>query len=383
MRSAILKSLGALSGLAILLLILFIPSLPNLAIISMLLCLVGFAYVGTVSLAMNSAEREEGIKKFQQLRRERIRGIANDILHPEQNLGDASLMTLERDRDTYKLLSDAAFQGGNFQQLMQNINQNISSPDNNPVSFVSLPPFAKRALKSELDRLLDVQLTAEPEDNATIVGIGGIFGIIGGLGIAEALITYFGSLAVNGTSTSTSLFQIVNIDWSYTYRIVGFLAMILPFIHGFIITITAKWYHEPITDTYHFRLALVFFIAVLIHTVLFFLLAEYVEKVSFYILYLWSIFIFNILWLLIQSALTYEILKRTDTFLHEWIIINFITVAYLSVFVFAYPSLLGDNSATTAGKDVCLNLQIALVLVIRTVSDYTVGWKKVYNKETK
>jgi hypothetical protein len=79
-------------------------------------------------------------------------------------------------------------------------------------------------------------------------------------------------------------------------------------------------------------------------------------------------------------------MKRNDTFLLEWITLNFITVAYLSVFIFAYPSLLHadcSNKNDIVCHDVYLNLQIALVLIFRTVCDYTVGWKKVYNTETK
>jgi hypothetical protein len=340
--------------------------------IAMFLCLFGYEYVVIASLLADSADRERAIKKVEQLRRERRSEIVNDILNPNQNLREASRMTLKR--EAYKLQADAELEGENLQRIQQDIK--------NPVNFANLRPLAKTALENEADRLLDLPLKAEPENNAVIVGIGGIFGIISGFGISEALSDYFLSLHVNVAPTFTSLYQIVTIDWSYTYRIVGFLATIIPFIHGFIVTLTAKWYHDPITDMYHFRLAFLFFIAIIIHTVLFFLLAVNVKNVSVYILYLWSILVFNILWLLIQSALTYGILKRTDTFLHEWIILNFITVAYLSVFVFAYPSLLEAKSNDTVGQDVYLNLQIVLVLIIRTISDYTVGWRKIYNIQT-
>lgn len=88
---------------------------------------------------------------------------------------------------------------------------------------------------------------------------------------------------------------------------------------------------------------------------------------------------FNVIWLLVQLGLTYHVLERTDTFLLEWVIMNFKTAAYLSVFVFAYPGLL-DLSTDAVDKDQYLNFQIAFVLVLRTVSDYVVGWRKVYNK---
>jgi hypothetical protein len=373
-KPSVVKSLGALAGLTVFILILAIPSLPILPVISMSLCLAGFAYVAITSLWMNGTDREELTRKIGQLREDRLSEIVNNILNPHLDLEEASSTTLKRDSD--KLQADAILQGANLQHIKRDIK--------NPTTFTNLQPLAQVALKTEADRLLDLpsKPEPEPEDNAVIVGIGGIFGIIGGLGIAEALINYFGSLHVDLHTIVTSLTQIVTIDWASTYRITGFLATIIPFIHAFIVILTAKWYHNQITNIYHYRLAFLFFIAVIIQTLLFFLLALNVKDVAVYILYLWSIFIFNILWLLIQSALTFRILKRNDTFLHEWVIINFITVAYLSVFVFAYPSLLGGNSSGV-GKNEYLNFQIVLVLVFRTVADYTVGWKKVYNKETK
>lgn len=372
-KREVVKSLGALAGIAIFIIILSSPSLSDLPIISMLICIGGFAYVAIQSVRMYNADKDEAIKKFEKLRSDRLSEISNNIQNPTGNLTKASRMTLQR--NATKLQANAEREGENFELIEESIK--------NPKSFKTLPKLAQSTLKNEAIRLSQLPLKAEPEDNAIIVGIGGIFGIISGLGISEALATYFGSLIVNTSATFTSLIQIVTIDWAYTYRIAGFLAIIIPFIHGFIVTLTAKWYHNTITDIYHFRLAFLFFIAVIIHTVLFFLLALNVQNIPVYILYLWSILIFNILWLLIQSALTYGILKRTDTFIHEWITLNFITVAYISVFIFAYPNLLQPNSNVTVGQDAYLNLQIALVLIFRTVCDYTVGWKKVYNKETK
>jgi hypothetical protein len=372
-KREVVKSLGALAGIAIFIIILSSPSLSDLPIISMLICIGGFAYVAIQSVRMYNADKDEAIKKFEKLRSDRLSEISNNIQNPNGNLTKASRMTLQR--NAIKLQANAERAGENFELIEESIK--------NPNSFKTLPNLAQSTLKNEAIRLSQLPLKAEPEDNAIIVGIGGIFGIISGLGISEALATYFGSLVVNTSAIFTSLIQIVTIDWAYTYRIAGFLAIIIRFIHGFIVTLTAKWYHNTITDIYHFRLAFLFFIAVIIHTVLFFLLALNVQNIPVYILYLWSILIFNILWLLIQSALTYGILKRTDTFIHEWITLNFITVAYISVFIFAYPNLLQSNSNVTVGQDAYLNLQIALVLIFRTVCDYTVGWKKVYNKETK
>jgi hypothetical protein len=360
-RADLKKGLAALSGLAIFLLILFIPSLPYLPIISMLLCLTSFGYIVTVSLSTSKTERTRE-QKFADRKLIRSSILANDMLNPDENLSQASRQTLRREAHKGSIEEDVG----------------------NAVNFRNLQPPTKKALENEVDRLLDpsLQETPEkPEDRAVIIGIGAIFAIINGLGISEALLEYFNSLVVNINSTfQDSLTQIVTLDLPYTYRILGFLATIIPFIHGFVLTVSTKWYYNAIRKEYHLRLAFLFFIAVFIHTVLFYLLAVNVEDISRYILFLWTILLFNILWLPCQSALTYSILGRTDAFLHEWIVLNFNTMAYLSVFIFAYPDLLKIDN--TVGNDEYLNLQITLVLILRTASDYIVGWRKIYNKQT-
>jgi hypothetical protein len=354
-RTDVEKGLAALFGLAIFLLILFIPSLPYLPIISMLLCLISFGWIVTVSLLTSKNERMRE-QKFADRKLIRSSILANDMLNPDQNLTEVSRQTLRRE----------AHRVGKA------------------VKFRNLQPVEKQALENEVDRLLDPSLKEtpeKPEDRAVIIGIGAIFAIINGLGISDALFEYFNSLVVNINSTfQNSLTQIVTLDLPYTYRILGFLVTIIPFIHGFVLTVSTKWYYNAIRKEYHLRLAFLFFIAVFIHTVLFYLLAVNVEDISRYILFLWTILLFNILWLPCQSALTYSILGRTDAFLHEWIILNFNTVAYLSVFIFAYPDLLKTHN--TVGNDEYLNLQITLVLILRTASDYIVGWRKIYNKQT-
>src|SRR6058998_3625512 len=114
-KTSVVKSLGALSGLAIFILILFIPSLAMLPKIAMFLCLFGYEYVVIASLLADSADRERAIKKVEQLRRERRSEIVNDILNPNQNLREASRMTLKR--EAYKLQADAELEGENLQRI--------------------------------------------------------------------------------------------------------------------------------------------------------------------------------------------------------------------------------------------------------------------------
>ena len=64
----------------------------------------------------------------------------------------------------------------------------------------------------------------------------------------------------------------------------------------------------------------------------------------------------NSAWLAIQSIITKARLKRTDTFLREWILLNFNTAAFLSIFIFAYADLLLNDN--TVHDDLILNIQI-------------------------
>jgi hypothetical protein len=85
----------------------------------------------------------------------------------------------------------------------------------------------------------------------------------------------------------------------------------------------------------------------------------------------------NTPWLAFQAFLTMKKLKRADVFLYGWIIINFNTLAFLSVFV-VLPSSMFLNNANTS-KDLIINGLILIVLVARTIADYKIGWTELYN----
>jgi hypothetical protein len=319
------KFLAAIFGLAIIILVIVNPAPTNLPIISFVLCVISFGYIVYTSIAAgNKSQKQLSIFEKIETRKKEIR------------------QDLDKARDSATLL-----------------------------------PATMETLAKEVHRLEAPMQREIPEDNPLIVGIGAIYGLVNSLGISEALTGYFKSLSVNH-ALQFSLLGIVTLDIPYTFRLLGFFATIIPFIHGFILMLTIKWYHNPVKDTYHLRVAFFFFISVFIHTVLFYLLAVNLDDISLYLLLLWTIMLVNTTWLVIESATTRYILDRTETFLIEWIFLNFNTAAFLSVFIFAYPPILQHHTSVTG--DININILIALVLIFRTVVDYIVGWRKVYNK---
>jgi hypothetical protein len=240
---------------------------------------------------------------------------------------------------------------------------------------------AEKLLRIEIDRLK--HLTVEEEENPSImIGITGIYGIINGIGISDALINYFGTLGteINARFMNTPFYlpMIFAVELPYTLRLIGFLATFLPFIHGAILSLTTQWYYDPITKKYHFGIAFAFLIGIFVHSALFLFLGTHLIDISFFILILWIIMSSNTIWLIIQAIATHLKLERTDIFLQEWIILNFNTAAFLSVFVFTFQNLFSDNDILS--KNEFLNVVIIAVLLARSLADYIVGWREIYNK---
>ncbi len=232
------------------------------------------------------------------------------------------------------------------------------------------------------------------ESPAVILGAGGIYGIIMGMGISDALTNYServsngitGQLnstiishSTNSTTLPNSILELTAgtpFDLAYAFRLVGFLVTIVPFVHGAILTFSNRWYRD--TDGKdHFGLSLVFFIVAFVQTVIFLFVALNIEDGTLFVLFLFILLLLNLLWVPIQTKLTTSYLERNDIFLNEWAILNFNTMAFVLVFLLAGPMLIygprgiDDNS--------WLNLLIFLVLLFRTVADYAIGWRKIYN----
>jgi hypothetical protein len=205
------------------------------------------------------------------------------------------------------------------------------------------------------------------ESPAVILGMGGLYAVVNGLGITEALTKYADSL---GGSFADLL--------PYSLRLITFLVTIVPFIHGFILTFSNRWYYDAESNTTHYEWAFVFFIVVFFQTVLLFFAAVNVQHFELFFFMLWSLTIFNAPWLCVQI---YYILKDkiniVNVFPKQWIILNFNTAAFLSILVFA-----GDQLPTAAQRDVfiIINALILLVLLCRSIADYMVGWKDLYNR---
>jgi hypothetical protein len=101
------------------------------------------------------------------------------------------------------------------------------------------------------------------------------------------------------------------------------------------------------------------------------------ENIALFFLYLFGVMILNTVWIPIQTALT----KRYETkniFGNEWAILNFNTLAFILIFVYAIPSLI--TGTQNIGNDPWVNFLILVILFSRSLSDYAVGWKMVYNR---
>jgi hypothetical protein len=221
-----------------------------------------------------------------------------------------------------------------------------------------------------------------PEESpAVMLGASGIYSIVFGLGIVDALNKYaefLNTIRVAVLNAPMDILGAYDSGLSYTFRLLGFLVTIIPFIHGALLMFSWRWYFNKGKNTYHFGLAFIFFIFAFIHTVLFFFVALNIPDTSLFLLILWIIMIVNIGWLLCQVKIARKYLGRNEYFLTPWILINTSTFVFLTMFILAPPGLLADDRNTS--DDLWLNVLILVILVARSVVDYLVGWKSLYNK---
>jgi hypothetical protein len=206
------------------------------------------------------------------------------------------------------------------------------------------------------------------------------------LGITDALAKYADSLGnrmtqylSNTTDRLAWIFWLAIEDLSLnTVRLLAFLVTIIPFIHGFILTFSNRWYYDSINQKFRYFWAFIFFIAVSVQTIFFFFAALNVDRIELFILSLWSLMVVNTVWLPIQSFIMKEQINIRNIFPKQWIILNFNTLTFLSVFALApYEPLRG---AQDIANNPLLNILILSVLLARSIADYTVGWNALYNR---
>ncbi len=228
-----------------------------------------------------------------------------------------------------------------------------------------------------------------------ILGASGIYGIVIGLGIGDALskyierttssvVNYFANntsinqtlgLFTNSTNYPLSIMPILQLNPAETFRLAGFLFTIIPFIHGTILMFSKKWYLDT-SGKSHYLLALVFFTVVFVLTILFYFIALNISDTAFFIFSLWLVMGFNSVWLVIHGKLTKAVLKKQYLVRREWIFLNLNTFAFLSVFLFSSPNLLSINHFV--GNDSLLNFIILMVLFSRILTDYVSSWEQFY-----
>jgi TRAP-type uncharacterized transport system fused permease subunit len=110
----------------------------------------------------------------------------------------------------------------------------------------TLPNTPAERLTQDVDKLEEEW---DPDESpAVMLGANGVYGIVYGLGITDALGEYARWLSAIGTRLSLS----IPLDWlgilvtslPNTYRLLGFLVTIIPFIHGAVLMFSYKWYYD-------------------------------------------------------------------------------------------------------------------------------------------
>lgn len=221
------------------------------------------------------------------------------------------------------------------------------------------------------------------ESPAVMLGANGLFSIVYGLGVTDALTGYAKWLNDLGKGMSSvvslDLIGILGMSVPYTFRLIGFLVTIIPFIHGTVLMFSNKWYYDKLEDKYHFGVAFIYFIVAFTHAILFFFVTLNILETSRFLLILWIIMFLNILWLCIQIPIQKKILKKSKNyFLPQWALINFNALAFLTIFVFAPPSNFSGKDGIDSNY--WYNLFILIILIARSVIDYYVGWDTLYNR---
>ncbi len=237
-----------------------------------------------------------------------------------------------------------------------------------------------------------------------VLGANGIYGIVIGLGISDALLKYvekitgtadkpgtIGNFFANNTAINQTMgyftnitnytlipFSIISIsllNLPETFRLAGFLFTIIPFIHGTILMFSKKWYLDTKSNPHYF-VALLFFIVVFIITIMYYFIAVNILEPAFFIFSLWLVMAFNSGWLVVYSKIIKWKLKKQYLVRREWVLLNLNTLAFLSVFLFASPNLLSIKHIV--GDDILLNFLIMVILFARVLTDYIIFWQEYY-----
>jgi hypothetical protein len=173
------------------------------------------------------------------------------------------------------------------------------------------------------------------EENLTlpqILGTGGIYGIVFGLGVTNAIEKYIdrtsGAIAnyfanhtainqtlgvfTNSTNYVPSIVPILQLNLPETFRFAGFLFTIIPFIHVTILMFSKKWYLDTDSNPHYF-VALLYFIVVFIITIMYFFVALNILDTAFFIYSLWLVMAFNSMAFCLQQDNKVEVEERISS----------------------------------------------------------------------
>lgn len=235
------------------------------------------------------------------------------------------------------------------------------------------------------------------EPNLTVpelLGTGGIYGIILGLGIFEALgkyvektttgmVNYFNNTAINqsignftnSTNITLSIAPILQSNLPEALRLSGFLFTLIPFVHGTMLMFSKKWYHDTKYEPHYF-VALIYFIVVFVITIMYLFIAVNIMDSAFFLYSLWILMAFNSVWLVVYGKILKSKLKKQFLIHREWIFLDLNTLAFLSVFLFASPNLLSINKIVES--DSAINFLIFIILFSRALTGYIISWSEFY-----
>jgi hypothetical protein len=274
-----------------------------------------------------------------------------------------------------------------------------------PQAVPSVMEFsAKVDAATEILSAYDEEAPSEGIDNEKnltvpeLLGTGGIYGIVLGLGIFEALgkyverttvdmVNYFNNTAINqtigaytnSTNITLSIAPILQSNLPEALRLSGFLFTLIPFVHGTMLMFSKKWYHDAEYKPHYF-VALIYFIVVFIITIMYLFIAVNIMDSAFFLYSLWILMAFNSVWLVLYGKILKSKLKKQFLIHREWIFLDLNTLAFLSVFLFASPNLFSINGIVEG--DNAINFLILIILFGRALTGYIISWNEFYQPAT-
>lgn len=207
--------------------------------------------------------------------------------------------------------------------------------------------------KSTIPKSLPQNISDIRRDNPVLI-LGAIYGIVAAFAITQALINF--GQASHFERIEELLFEnAINI-----ILLTSFFLVAIPFYHGatvFLSSRAAELIHERKQRQIFF-----YFIMLFTEATFLFLMGISVTSVEQFVIWLFVLMIVDLGWTLVAYLII-----RDEALPPEWIHLDFLTIVFLLIFVFLYPSAVWFSPFT-----------LFIVLLFRTLIDYRVAWNLVY-----